>query len=631
MNKEIKIYVSCHKPSTLPQNKYFLPIQVGAKNAKVRLENMLHDDVGDNISEKNPMYCELTAQYWAWKNDSADYFGFCHYRRYFSFSKEKYVEDAYGTILHDYLDASTETELALNDDAIEETVLSNDFIIGAPSDFSKHGINNLYEQYESATELHVEDLHTMMAVLKEKHPAFSDAADEYMDGCLFYPCNMFVMKRELFHEYSEWLFSILEEVEKRIDSTFYSIEGLRTIGHLAERLLGIFFTYVKTFRPNVKTSILQRTLILRTDPMVYPKPAYDKNDIPIMFCCNNNFVPYLAATIKSLAMHTNEVDNYDIMLMHRDISQRNQELLLHTIKDHPNVSLRFLDISAQISNLNLIANNHISVDTFYRLLVAKIFRHFNKIVYLDSDLIILSDVAELYRIDMEDKLIAATIDADHFGQCCGATPGVMQYCEDTLHMENPYDYFQAGVLIFNITEMSHNFKENELIEFAQTQEFMYLDQDILNVKCEGKVKFLDPMWNVLVDNQNFRMNHVIKKAPANIYFDYLESRKNPYIIHYAGAEKPWTNPLSDYAYVFWEYARMTPFYEAIIYRAFSKNNEKALPCPPIDDRTAARKFADILLPMGSKRRELAKCILPRDSLRWRFCKAIYLFFRPQDR
>lgn len=81
----IKIYVVCHKPSYVPPNPYLYPIQVGTALAKEALEGMLHDNEGDNISKKNKSYCELTAQYWAWKNEEADYYGFFHYRRYFSF------------------------------------------------------------------------------------------------------------------------------------------------------------------------------------------------------------------------------------------------------------------------------------------------------------------------------------------------------------------------------------------------------------------------------------------------------------------------------------------------------------------------------------------------------------------
>ena len=91
-NSNIKIFISCHKECTLLKNKYIYPIQVGSALADKRFPDMLHDDVGDNISSLNPMYCELTAQYWAWKNVDADYIGLVHYRRHFKGKKCKSKE-----------------------------------------------------------------------------------------------------------------------------------------------------------------------------------------------------------------------------------------------------------------------------------------------------------------------------------------------------------------------------------------------------------------------------------------------------------------------------------------------------------------------------------------------------------
>lgn len=91
MSEDIKLFVSCHKLDThIPDNALLQPIQVGAALAASRMPNLLHDDEGDSISEKNRSYCELTGQYWAWQNTDADYYGFLHYRRYFNFSKTEY-------------------------------------------------------------------------------------------------------------------------------------------------------------------------------------------------------------------------------------------------------------------------------------------------------------------------------------------------------------------------------------------------------------------------------------------------------------------------------------------------------------------------------------------------------------
>lgn len=73
---DIRIFIACHKPTYVPENPLLYPVQVGSALAKSHFEGMQRDDEGDNISVKNPEYCELTAQYWAWKNVSCDYYGF---------------------------------------------------------------------------------------------------------------------------------------------------------------------------------------------------------------------------------------------------------------------------------------------------------------------------------------------------------------------------------------------------------------------------------------------------------------------------------------------------------------------------------------------------------------------------
>ena len=80
---EIKIAVAYHKDSIVLQDEHLIPVHVGKSLATAHLP-FQGDNTGDNISEKNPLYCELTALYWLWKNCEDDYIGICHYRRFFS-------------------------------------------------------------------------------------------------------------------------------------------------------------------------------------------------------------------------------------------------------------------------------------------------------------------------------------------------------------------------------------------------------------------------------------------------------------------------------------------------------------------------------------------------------------------
>lgn len=91
----------------------------------------------------------------------------------------------------------------------------------------------------------------LLEIIGHKYPEFSDAAKEYMNGTTCYLCNMFIMRKDLFKDYCKWLFDILKEFEQKVDMSYYSIEGLRTPGHLGERLFGIYYTYLKN-KINIK-------------------------------------------------------------------------------------------------------------------------------------------------------------------------------------------------------------------------------------------------------------------------------------------------------------------------------------------------------------------------------------------
>ncbi len=126
-----KIYVSMHKPSYVPENKLLVPIQVGSELASEEIPNVLHDNVGENISSKNKRYCELTAQYWAWKHDKdSDYLGFWHYRRYMAFDTGKAKDSTiWGVIPRDKITEEQLKEFAITERDMSEVIDGADLII----------------------------------------------------------------------------------------------------------------------------------------------------------------------------------------------------------------------------------------------------------------------------------------------------------------------------------------------------------------------------------------------------------------------------------------------------------------------------------------------------------------------
>lgn len=217
--KKVKIYVAMHKNAIFPKCSIYVPIQVGAKG-KEKLTKVT-DDVLDNISVKNPNFCELTATYWIYKNDKSDIVGLTHYRRYFFKDNPKGIDDVLDkkdvlNILNDY-----------------------DIIVPQKTYFVRY--KNMKNAYKK---LHNEkDLIECRNIIMEKYPEYIDAFDKVMSDRSFYAFNMFISRKELFDSYYKWLFDILFELESRIDISSYDDYNKRIFGFLSERLFNVWLKY----------------------------------------------------------------------------------------------------------------------------------------------------------------------------------------------------------------------------------------------------------------------------------------------------------------------------------------------------------------------------------------------------
>lgn len=238
------MFVCCHKEDIVPEHELLFPIQVGAALHEKHFPYFLHDDTGENISSKNRSYCELTAQYWAWKNVTTDYYGFFHYRRYLSpDTRSKHTYRIEGP-----LDSAAPGDL--NIDMFRDLAAQYDLIIPRGEDMHVP----VREHYANAPHHHKKDLELAERILLEQHPEAARAAEAYLSGSVCYFGNIYIMSKPLFHSYCGWLFPILEEFDRRADLSGYSQQALRVDGYLAERLLGV---YVFLLRESGRYAILE--------------------------------------------------------------------------------------------------------------------------------------------------------------------------------------------------------------------------------------------------------------------------------------------------------------------------------------------------------------------------------------
>lgn len=240
---KIKILVAYHKDCPIIKTDCLIPIQVGRTLSKEKLD-MIGDDTGNNISNKNPNYCELTALYWAWKNqdklNNPDYIGLFHYRRFFDFNNfnESFFYD---------FSKKTCDNFGWNDETIIKYCQDYD-IISAPildvhPPFKENKTINVKKLYKISHRL--SDLKTTLKIIKEKYPEYYKPAKKYINGKKSSYFNMVIMKKEVFNDYCQWLFNILSEVENSITIPTDPYQA-RVFGFLAERLLNIYVRYLQS-------------------------------------------------------------------------------------------------------------------------------------------------------------------------------------------------------------------------------------------------------------------------------------------------------------------------------------------------------------------------------------------------
>lgn len=216
-----KIIVCTHKPGFVLDNDLFMPLQVGKAVSGTDL-GFQGDDTGDNISLKNPNYCELTGMYWAWKNlRDVDYVGLAHYRRYFKFKDIKLSRGTLQSLQHVGVNPLRDLK-------------GYDVILPVPRRMDTSvGDTYIYAHV-------MEDFRIMNSVILERYPDYRGTMIEFFfRSNKWIAYNMFFASWKWFDQYCQWLFPILFEVEKQVKLSGYAYQQ-RVFGFMSELLLPLY-------------------------------------------------------------------------------------------------------------------------------------------------------------------------------------------------------------------------------------------------------------------------------------------------------------------------------------------------------------------------------------------------------
>ena len=189
MYKKNTVFVVTHKQADIPSRKGYVPIVVG-KNTDVKYPKFTRDNKGDNIAEKNPNFCELTALYWMWKNTESQIIGLSHYRRYF---------------VDSYMDEIKKRPVGMN--RITDILNKYDIILPVKSHFSESVEDQIVH-----TSVKKEDMTALRKIISEKYSDYLSTYDDVMQGREISCYNMMICRKLIFDSYCKWLFDILFEL-----------------------------------------------------------------------------------------------------------------------------------------------------------------------------------------------------------------------------------------------------------------------------------------------------------------------------------------------------------------------------------------------------------------------------------
>ncbi len=273
--------------------------------------------------------------------------------------------------------------------------------------------------------------------------------------------------------------------------------------------------------------------------MTNAEVKYTKGEIPIFFSTDNNYIPFLDVTIRSLIANASRDYKYHIVVLNTGLDEERTSKIKEL--EDENFQIDFADISYAVKDIEYKLPNeqHFGLATWYRLFIQSLFPQYEKIIYIDCDLIVEGDISQLYNTDLEDNYVAGVV--EHW---ILHSPVFSYYTKEAVGIDSKY-YINAGVAVMDLNKFRENQIEQKFVDLINTYNFDVIDPDqsYLNYLCQGKIKYLPFEWN---------------RTPL----ENVEC-ENPKIIHYALGMKPWHDPKMFLAEHFWKYAKQSPFYDEI--------------------------------------------------------------------
>ncbi|SDJ32200.1 glycosyltransferase [Lutimaribacter saemankumensis] len=300
------------------------------------------------------------------------------------------------------------------------------------------------------------------------------------------------------------------------------------------------------------------------------EPIFDDGAVAIVLSCNEAFVNFLDVLLASVVANSSKERNYDIIILTRDVTDTSKQRIQDNYSSNENISIRFYDMTpvlAALTNMDLHIEGYVPVETYNKIFLNDILRGYEKVAYIDTDIILNRDIADLYDIDLCGRAIGASpnvanIHAANAGKKIKSRD-FYAYLQKDLGIWNVDRYFQAGILLVDLSHRNTQKLFRKCVDkIKEINQPVFFDQCIFNSVFYGDVYYLSTEWNTVWYLQNY--SHLRSTVPEDLFFDYARAFNKPSIIHFASGDKP-TNKtdwrLGEY---FWKYAVQTKSKDALL-------------------------------------------------------------------
>ena len=291
----------------------------------------------------------------------------------------------------------------------------------------------------------------------------------------------------------------------------------------------------------------------------------EKTTVSVALATDEFYLSPTLVAVRSIALHTSDCYHYVIyILSEKPLSFFSQRLFSSAVKGYENVNIVFINVGHMISTVNLSVDGPIkgvTQATFFRFLLPDLLKATNKVLYLDSDTLVLDDIAKVYLKDIDGFLMGGV--RDHSGQQDSETR-----CRE-LGIDSLDQYVNAGVLLMNLKELRRVGLSEKMLTLAAERSFSYNDQDIINAMCYGRILAIPYKCNAIVDYLEDPI-----EISQTLGIDYMSEISDPVVLHYAGRAKPWYHPTNKWSLLWWQIARTFRGNSALLFKYYFKKLQR---------------------------------------------------------